>query len=136
MLQQFLEISRNLIEQLLLLGKLLLQFVLTWSLLIAWLAWWLLGVNWHKVWPVLTRGAWVPVVFLTLAAALAWSQIESGPCTCLGLVTVPGFWWQLGGMCLVLGLTLFCGWLQGALGWRPTEINLEPPAASHEVTHH
>jgi hypothetical protein len=36
-------------------------------------------------------------------------------------------------------LTLFCGWLQGVLGWTPPEIELEPPAAPvghHDHGHH
>src|SRR5437763_1131546 len=82
-------------------------------------------------WPVLAEGAWVPVVLLMLVGALAWSRISPGPCTCLGFVTLPNFWWQLGAVGGLVALALFCGWLQGLLGWAPEEVNLEPPSAPH-----
>jgi hypothetical protein len=116
----------RLLEDLLVVG-------LRWSLVIAWTAWWLWAVNWQKTWPVLARGAWAPVVLLMLVAALVWSRLAPGPCDCLGFVTVPNFWWQLGGVGLLAALTLLCGWLQGVFGWTPAEINLEPPAP---VDHH
>src|SRR5438552_3738978 len=89
-----------------LLGELV-QLALNWSLLIAWIAWWLWGVNWKKAWTVLAEGAWVPVGVLLVAAALAWSQMAPSDCTCLGFVTVPNFWWQLGGVGLLAAVTLF-----------------------------
>ncbi len=107
------------------------------SLLIAWLAWGLWGVNWQKAWAVLAEGAWVPGVVLLVAAALVWSQLAPSDCACLGFVTVPNFWWQLGGVSLLAAVTLFCGWLQGVFGWTPTEIDLEPPLpADHGHGHH
>jgi hypothetical protein len=118
------------------LGKLVsgpLQFLAHWLLVIVWIAWWLLGVNWSKVWPVLARGAWMPVVLVLIVAALVWSQIDPSSCSCLGFVNVPNFWWQLGAVLLLAAVTLACGWLQGAVGWTPTEIDLEPhaPPADH-----
>ena len=103
------------------------EWALHWALVLAWFAWWLWGVNWHRTWPVLGRGAWVAVVLGVLSAALVWSQVAPGECTCLGFVAVPNFWWQLGGVSLLAALTLFCGWLQGVFGWAPPEVSLEPP---------
>jgi hypothetical protein len=126
---------QQLLEVLAKLGGELAQFVLGWALLLFWLAWWLWGVNWQKVWPVLARGAWLPALLVIVAAALAWSQIYPSESTCLGIVTVPNFWWQLGDVGLLAALTLLCGWLQGVFGWTPAEISLEPPpSAAHE--HH
>jgi hypothetical protein len=116
----------------------LLQFALHWALIIAWLAWWLWGVNWKKVWPVLGRGGWAPVVLLMVVSALVWAQIQPSECACLGFVTVPNFWWQLGSVGLLVAITLMCGWLQEVLGWTPAEVELEPPvtATGHEHAHH
>jgi hypothetical protein len=99
--------------------------IMHWSLLLAWLAWWLLAVNWSKLWPVLARGAWLPVVLLMTVAALVWSQIA--PSDWAG---VPNFWWQLGGVGLLGAVTLLCGWLQGVFGWQPAELSLHPPVAT------
>jgi len=44
--------------------------------------------------------------------------------------------WQLGGVGLLVAVTLLCGWLQGVFGWTPAEINLEPveeAGAGHEA---
>ena len=100
------------------------------ALAIAWFAWWLGGVNWGKLWPVLQRGAWVVVVLLVLTTALVWSQIA--PTGDDG-----NFWRQLGWVSLLTALTLFCGWLQGVLGWAPAEIELEPveTAGGHDDGH-
>jgi hypothetical protein len=114
----------------------LLVLGLHWSLLIAWVAWWLCGVNWSKAWPVLARGAWAPVVLLLLISALVWSRIAPSECACLGFVTVPNFWWQLGAVGLLASITLFCGWLQGIFQWAPPEISLDPPVhADHGHAH-
>ena len=112
-------------------------FLLQWSLLIAWLAWWLWAVNWKRVWPVLAQGAWVPVVLISVVSALVWSKIAPGECSCLGFTTVPNFWWQLGGVSLLVAVTLLCGWLQEVFGWTPPEVSLEPPEpAGHGHEHH
>jgi hypothetical protein len=110
-----------------------------WLLLLGWLAWWLWGVNWKQAWLVLGQGAWLPLLLLLITTALVWSQLAPSDCTCLGFVTVPNFWWQLGGVGLLLAVTLFCGWLQRVFGWGPAEINLDPPEASsaqHGHGHH
>lgn len=109
----------------------LLALSLRWSLLIAWVSWWLWGVNWRKTWKVLGQGAWAPLVLLMVVAALVWSRIAPSACSCLGFITVPNFWWQLGGIGLLAALTLFCGYLQGLFGWTPAEIDLAPPVAAH-----
>jgi hypothetical protein len=123
-----------------LLGKLFVSLaglVAGWPLLVVlWIAWCLWAVNWKKIWPVLAEGAWVPVLLLTIGGALAWSQLAPSKCDCLRFVTVPNFWWQLGEICLFGAVTLFCGWVQGLLGWQPAEIELEPPvAAAHGNGH-
>jgi hypothetical protein len=102
--------------------------LLPWWVAIAWLAWWLWAVNWQKAWPVLATGGWVPVVLLVIVGALAWSQIAPSQCTCLGIVTLPNFWWQLGGASALAASALFCGWLQGVLGMTPEDISVDPPA--------
>src|SRR5262245_10432962 len=78
------------------------------ALRIAWLAWWLFGVNWQRTWNYLAQGAWAPVVLLMLVAALVWSRVSPG-----------NFWGQVGMISLVVGLTLFCGWLQLQFRWTP-----------------
>ena len=109
-----------------------------WLLLIPWLAWWLWGVNWKQAWAVLAQGAWLPVLLLMVVSALVWSQVAPSECTCHGFVAVPNFWWQLGGVSLLLAMTLLCGWLQGVFGWTPTDVSIEPPEApsmEHEHGH-
>jgi hypothetical protein len=113
---------------------LLFDFFTRWPLLILWIVWWLLGVNWKKMWGVLGQGAWLPLVLVAILAALAWSQIAPSPGNFLGLFTVPNFWWQLGNLGFFTALALFCGYLQGRLGWAPAEIDLEPPASP--AAHH
>ena len=99
-----------------------------------WCAWWLWAVNWKKAWPVLAEGGWVPVVLLTLVSALAWSQIFPASCGCLGF-PIPNFWWQLGSCAALACVALFCGWLQGRLGWGPADVSFEPPAGHHGHAH-
>jgi hypothetical protein len=116
---------------------LLLQLLASWSLVIVWIAWWLWGVNWKKAWPVLAQGAWAGVLLIGVVVTLAWSQIAPSSCTLLRIFVVPNFWWQLGAVAGLIAIALFCGWLQGVMGWTPAEISLEPPAAaSHEHAHH
>jgi len=110
--------------------------IMHWSLLLAWLAWWLWAVNWSKLWPLLARGAWAPVVLLMIVSALVWSQIAPSDCNCLAFVSVPNFWWQLGGVGLLGAVTLMCGWLQGVFGWQPAEISLHPPVTTVHAHHH
>lgn len=105
-------------------------------LLIVWLVWGLWGINWNRAWRFLAHGAWAPLLLLTMAAALAWSRIAPSHCDCLGLVTVPNFWWQLGSLGLLIALLFFCGWLQGVCQWAPADVNLNPPEHGHAHAHH
>lgn len=100
-----------------------------------WCAWWLWGVNWKKAWPVLAQGAWVPVVLLMFVVTLAWAHVSPGPCNCLGFVTIPTFWWHLGAVCTLTICALFCGWLQGVLGWAPAEVSFDPPVGTAHGSH-
>jgi hypothetical protein len=120
------------------LGQLLVQLGALaghWLLLIIWIAWWLLGVDWRKAWPALRQGGWAPLVLLTLMVALAWSRLQPGPWVWQDTLSIPAFWWELLTVSILVGVALFCGWLQGVLGWAPAEINLEPPAHGHGDDH-
>jgi hypothetical protein len=98
-----------------------------------WCAWWLFCVNWKAAWPILARGGWVVVVLFVITAALAWSAIVP-TCDCLGF-PMPAFWWELGSTASLALLALFCGWLQGRIGWLPPEVSFEPPAETHAHGH-
>ena len=111
------------------------RFALHWSLLIVWVVWWLWGVNWQRTWPVLARGAWLPLVLLMFMAALVWSRLAPGDYNDLDFMTIPNFWYQLLGVSALVALALFCGWLQGYFGWTPPEIDLEPPAPAGHGHH-
>ena len=133
-LSQFYELLKQLAV---LLGDVLL-LGLHWWLLLFWVAWWLRGVNWKKAWPVLAQGGWVPLALLVALGALVWSQVAPPDSyRAFGLDRKPGFWWHLAGAGLLAGSALFCGWLQGVLGWTPPEISVDPPAhAEHGHDHH
>lgn len=100
-----------------------------------WMVYWLCAVDWNSVWPILARGGWVPCVLLGLMAATVWSRLAPGPCQCLGILTVPNFWGQLGSVATLMALALFAGWLQGQFSFRPPAISFEPPAP-HAHGHH
>jgi hypothetical protein len=112
----------------------LLRMGLTWSLLLFWVAWWTLAVDWRKTWKVLAQGAWVPLVLISVMAAFVWSRIDAQKWNFFDLV-VPNFWWQVGAVGLLVGLTLFCGWVQGVFHWVPAEISLDAAEAT-EHDHH
>jgi hypothetical protein len=101
-----------------------------------WIVYWLFAVDWRKVWPVLARGAWAPVVLLLLVVAAAWSRIAPSNCDCLGFVTITNFWWQLGSVSTLAAVALFSGWLQGYMGWAPPEYAVEPPPGGHDHGDH
>ncbi len=111
------------------------QHLLAAVLLIAWVAWWLWGVNWQKAWPILSTGAWAPLVLLLVAAALAWSQLAPSDALLFGFLRIPNFWWQFLAAGAWVLLALFCGWLQGYFGWTPQEISVEPPPPAHGHGH-
>jgi hypothetical protein len=135
------DIWQTLWQLLVILGTLLgelIRFAAVWLLLIVWIVWWLCGVNWRKAWTALAEGAWAPVVLLMLLVALVWSQVAPSSWGGLGFITIGNFWWQLGAVTLLVGLALFCGWLQGVFHWEPPELNLEPPAPvahGHDAAH-
>lgn len=103
-----------------------------WALLILWIVWWLAAVDWRKAWPVLGKGAWVPLALLTILAALVWSRIAPDD----GGYGLPVFWWHLSATSGLVLLAFLCGWLQGLFHWAPAEISLDPPAAAHGHHHH
>jgi hypothetical protein len=128
----------ELFDTLVKLGSVLLDLVgqlgslaLHWWVVLLWIAWWLWGVNWHKAWPVLSRGAWIPLALVVVLAGLIWSQIAPSTRIFLGVVTLPNFWWQLGASAALAATALFCGWLQGIMGWTPAEVAVDPPAHAH-----
>jgi hypothetical protein len=99
-----------------------------------WVVWWLWGVNWQKTWPVLASGAWVPLTLILYVVALVWSLVAPISAPVAGLI--PNFWWQLLCIAALAGVALFCGWIQGLLGWTPPEIAVEPaPAHGHDHGH-
>jgi hypothetical protein len=125
------ELGDKLEQLFIILGSLLAdlgRFALTWLLVIVWLALALWGVNWQRAWPVLARGGWVPLVLLMVLAALVWSELAP--------MEGASFWPHLGGVCLVVAVTLFCGWLQGYFGWTPPTVELEPPAPADDTHGH
>jgi hypothetical protein len=105
----------------------ILAFLVSWLPLAAWVVWWLLAVNWKKAWVALAQGAWLAVLFLMFLSSFAWSCIDQSALTITGVGTVSSFWWRLGCVCALTLTALFCGWLQGNMGWAPPEIELEPP---------
>lgn len=115
----------------------LLSFLLA---LLPWALWcvlWLFAVNWRKAWPMLAAGGWAPAVLLTILVSMAWAMIDARPCNCLGFMTVPNGWWQLGYLGTLAALALVCGWLQGYFALTPPEISIEPPPVTHDhVAHH
>ena len=101
-----------------------------------WTVFWLWCVNWQKTWPVLAAGARGAVVLLILIGAGVWSRVTPSGCHCLGSVTIPNFWWQLGGVSALACLALFSGWLQGYMNWTPPDYPVEPPATEDHAHAH
>jgi hypothetical protein len=108
---------------------------LQWLLaLMAWVIWWLWAVNWTKAWAALAQGAWVGLVLLVLLASMVWSHIDPSPWIVSGIGSVSSSWACLSIVCGMTALALFCGWLQGVMGWTPAEVELEP-AEEHALDH-
>jgi hypothetical protein len=104
--------------------------ILVWLLPLGlWVVWWLLAVNWKKAWAVLAEGAWLAVLLLIFLSSLVWSHIDQSKLTITGVGTVSSLWWRIGCVCALTLIALFCGWLQGALGLTPPEMELEPAEA-------
>jgi hypothetical protein len=101
-------------------------------LLAVWCLW---AVNWRLAWPVLAAGGWAPLTLIALMAALVWSRVWPSTAVLFGVIPVPNVLWQLGAVGLLVGVALFCGWLQTRLGWFPAEIDLEPPVHAHDHHH-
>jgi hypothetical protein len=132
------DILETLVQLVSTLGVLIVEvgaLALSHALLIAWVAWWLWGVNWNKAWGVLATGGWMVVALLTVLAALVWSALAPGSCDVLGIFVLSNFWWQLGATALLVGLALFCGFVQGQMGWAPAEISFDPPEPAHNAHH-
>jgi hypothetical protein len=102
------------------------------GLFVAWCLW---AVNWRLAWPVLADGGWAPLTLIGLMAAFVWSRVWPSMAIVFGLIPVPNVLWQLGAIAILIGVALFCGWLQTRLGWFPPEIDLEPPAHAHDHHH-
>jgi hypothetical protein len=111
-----------------------LQAALPWLPAGLWCAWWLLCIPWKKAWPILAAGGWLPVVLLTVVVALVWSRLFPATWGVLGW-PMPNFWWQLTACSALTLIALFCGWLQGQLGWTPPEVSYDPPAAPAQSGH-
>lgn len=106
-----------------------------WLLWIVWAAWCLWGINWHKARHVLAIGGWAPALLLIFVTAVVWSRLDARSCDCLGVVTMPNFWWQLGYVSMLAAIAMICGWLQSVFHWTPHDINLDPPAHGHGHDH-
>jgi hypothetical protein len=105
----------------------------------AFAAWCLWGINWRRGWQVLAAGGWVPLVLIAVVAAYVCSRVWPTPVVVLGLLIVPNIVWQFAAVAALVGLALFCGWLQGRLGWTPPEVDFSPPAHGdhgHGHDHH
>jgi hypothetical protein len=110
--------------------------ILLWLVPLAvWIVWWLGAVNWQKAWPALRQGAWLGVVLIVFLATLAWSEIDPTPTQISDLGAIPSFWVRLSCVGGLAALALFCGWLQGVLGWIPPEIEVDPPETSADHGH-
>jgi hypothetical protein len=103
--------------------------------LVAFLAWCLWGVDWRLAWPILTVGGWVPLVLIGIMVGVVWAFVVPSPALVFGFVYVPNLLWQLGAVALLISLALFCGWLQGQLGWYPPVVSFEPPPPVHDDHH-
>jgi hypothetical protein len=114
------------------LGRLLTK-LLPGGLLVVWCLW---AVDWRKLWPVLAAGGWVPLVLIGLMAAVVWALVWPYNVIVLGILPVPNGLWQVGAVAVLLGVALFCGWLQTRGGWAPPEITFDPPAPSPAADHH
>jgi hypothetical protein len=102
---------------------------------IALIAWCLWGVNWRKAWPILAEGAWVPLVLIAGFAGFVWSQVFPMTVLVLGFIPMPNVVWQLAAVALLVGLVLFCGWLQTVMNWYPPDVNFDPPVATDPHGH-
>jgi len=119
-------------------GRLVARIALI-AVLAAWCLW---AVDWRKAWPVLAAGGWAPLVLIGIIAAAVWSLIWPVPATFFGTFTIRNGFWQPMVVGLLVGLILFCGWLQSRWTYAPPEFNLDEPAhtvhdaSAHDHAHH
>ncbi|MER3416658.1 MAG: hypothetical protein C4297_10660 [Gemmataceae bacterium] len=90
-----------------------------------WIGWWLLAADWRRLWPVLGKGAWAPVVLLILIIGLAWSAIVPADFVVFGVVVIPVGLAQLSAVAGWVAIALFCGWLQRVWGIEPAGLDFE-----------
>ncbi len=102
--------------------------------LLLWCAWWLWCADWSKLWPVLGSGAWAPAVLLVLMGGAVWGVLDPRVLNGPGFF-IPSVVWHIVAAAGVAALTLFCGWLQGVVGWTPPEFPVHPPAPAHDAGH-
>jgi hypothetical protein len=104
--------------------------------IVAFVAWCLWAIDWRKAWPILAAGGWVALVLIGGMAAAVWAFVFPAPHVLFGSVVVPNGLWHLAAVASLICLALFCGWLQGRLGWYPPEISFaQPPADAHDHGH-
>jgi hypothetical protein len=93
-----------------------------------------LCVNWKKLRPVLSLGAWTAVVLIVLVSGVVWARLDPRDLSWPGFY-VPALAWRVSAAVGLFLLALFCGWLQGVIGWTPPEIAVHPPEPEHGHAH-
>ena len=84
---------------------------------------------------MLAAGGWAALVLIGLMGAAVWSFVFPEPIRVPGLGTVSNGLWQLCASALLIGVVLFCGWIQSRWGYTPEEFNLDEPAHHHHDGH-
>jgi ABC-type nickel/cobalt efflux system permease component RcnA len=103
----------------------------------AWIAFCLFGIHWKKASAALTEGAWIPLALLLVFTALLWSQFAPSELSVWGFFNLPNFLWQLVAILTVVGVGLFCGWVQFRYHWFPQDVPVGPPEHGHgHADHH
>lgn len=99
--------------------------------------WFLLAVDWKKAWPVLAAGGWAPLVLIALMGAAVWSFVVPGSIQLPVIGSISSGVWHFIAAAFLVGVVLFCGWLQSRSAYAPPEFNLDEPAHHHgEHEHH
>jgi hypothetical protein len=65
---------------------------------------------------------------------MVWARIAPENRSLFNAFPVDNFWWQLACTSALAGAALFCGWLQGLLGWTPPEYDVEPTAGHAQAS--
>lgn len=97
--------------------------------------WCLFAVNWRKAWPVLAAGGWAPLVLIGIMGAAVWSVVVPQSLHIPQIGVVPSGIWHFLAAGMLVGLVLFCGWVQSRWGYSPEEFNLDEPAHHHHHDH-